>query len=683
MKHLLFFLALLPLSCFAQVDKSDYSTAKFKTLQKSAKIQPRYVPLEVGEVQPEGWIRDWGRLAADGITGHIDEYQGVYTHGWKGYGFEAVGANPEDGTGWPIEQCSYWLDGAVKLAYQLGDEALIKKISERLDIVVDGVLDKGGETFIWWKDKDICNDWFNNWGHGIMGRALISYYQATHKPRVLQALRKVYSNFNLLSPWTNLNSIDGEMCMMRGATNVDAMSEAYIATGDTAILNRLTEYSERPLMKKYEEILGTVSGREREHYRTIHGVTLYEGARVPAILSMWTGNEEERRASDNVLKWAFEYNMLPLGLTSAEEYISGVGTMRSVETCIVPASMWTYTWLTRLSGQTKWMDLTERVFLNAGPAPVARDFKTMCYYQQLNRYSESLPTDAPIPGDGDNKFTPYGHNVLCCVGSSNWIIPNYVENMWMATNDGGLAYMLYGPCRVVKYLGKKKVVLNCTTDFPFDNTINISFSTPDGSVDMPLYFRVPEWTDGMVIKVNGKQQELSEYEGVVRVNRDWNDGDKIQIILPMQVKVEEGREVPYPRDGYFTDKQDEKRNKQVDDSICGAPYQYVQYGPLLYSLPLEDISENEVKPGQKYSYALNIQNIKKDVKIKRGKMAHPWRWNITDAPVTLQVNALDVDWTPTMSEPLPKQAPAVRSKTTLTLVPYNVTKFRVTLFPKP
>jgi hypothetical protein len=62
-------------------------------------------------------------------------------------------------------------------------------------LLVDGVL-KGAGTFIWWKNDSIVLDGFNNWGHGIMGRALVSYYQATHQPRILEALNKVYSRYH-------------------------------------------------------------------------------------------------------------------------------------------------------------------------------------------------------------------------------------------------------------------------------------------------------------------------------------------------------------------------------------------------------------------------------------------------------------------------------------------------------
>lgn len=117
------------------------------------KVAPTFIALLPGAVKPEGWLNDWARSAAEGITGHLDERAAVYAEGYKGTSFKALGVGP-NGTGWPLEQCAYWLDGLVRLAYILDDEVLIKKAQSRLDLVVDGVLE-GGESFVYWQPKDI------------------------------------------------------------------------------------------------------------------------------------------------------------------------------------------------------------------------------------------------------------------------------------------------------------------------------------------------------------------------------------------------------------------------------------------------------------------------------------------------------------------------------------------------
>ena len=109
-------------------------------------------------------------------------------------------------------------------------------------------------------------------------------------------------------------------------------------------------------------------------------------------------------------------------------------------------------WMYRILGERRYGDAIERAFFNAGPAPIARDFQTMCYYQSPNRLrSDSLPCEQPtLPGRAGFVFiVSAAPDVLCCVGAVNRIVPNYIIHMWMATADRGLAAALYGPCTVV------------------------------------------------------------------------------------------------------------------------------------------------------------------------------------------------------------------------------------------
>ena len=58
---------------------------------KGPKVKPHFIPLPPGAVRPTGWLNDWARDAAAGITGHLDERADVFKHGYKGYAFEARG----------------------------------------------------------------------------------------------------------------------------------------------------------------------------------------------------------------------------------------------------------------------------------------------------------------------------------------------------------------------------------------------------------------------------------------------------------------------------------------------------------------------------------------------------------------------------------------------------------------
>ena len=648
----------------AQNDKSiDYAAKKMEAYAKTAKALPSFIPLELGEIKPTGWLKDWATEAANGITGHLDEYVDVFKHGWKGYGFKALGVN-EDGTGWPVEQCSYWLDGGVKLAYILNDTALIRKTSARLDMVINGVLN-GGETFIYWKPKTVTSDWFNNWGHGLMGRALVSYYQATHDPKILKALQKVYQSFTI---WTPQDTIE---YMPRGATNIDAMTETYLMTEDKTILDKIITYS---------KIKGIVAEKNRWFDKRIiardfnHGVTFYETLRVPAMMYSWTGDAKELDASKNVLEWGEKQSLLPVGICSSQEFLAGIGSFRNIETCNVPTSMWSFLWMMRLTGQRNWGDKIEQVFFNAASAPISRDFKTMCYFQSLNRFSNKLPAEIPGPKD-DLKFTNQGCEVLCCVGNSNNILPDYISGMWMATMDNGLAATLYGPCTVDKQIKNEKVTISCNTTYPFDDKIEMIFNMPN-AITMPIYLRIPAWCSHPSIKVNGKSEAIKTEKGFVKIVRNWKSKDKIQLHFPMEVGIQKGRETPFPRQtDYFV-------KGGYKDSTINNPYECITYGPLLFSLPIPDRNANQEVENAKFNYALDVdaKKLSKQIIVTKKPLTGKWTWQL-DAPIQLKVKAKQFDWNPTDAQPLPATPIMDGKETTIDLIPYGCAKFRVTMFP--
>ena len=624
-------------------------------------------PLPPGAVEPRGWLKSWAISAANGITGHLDEYNGTFHEAWKGHGFSALGANA-DGTGWPLEQCSYWLDGAIRLGYMLKDANLIQKASARLDRVVNGVL-QGGESFIYWRPVSAVSDPFNSWAHSHMGRALVAYYLGSGNRKVLEALVKVYKTYPL-------DDLPATFYRVSGAVNLDAMSDTYRISGDRQILDNMLAFAGR---QSYLETARAWAGGQIEPG---HNVIFYEHIRTPALLSSWIDSQHNLSASIAALEWNDTNNLLPMGVSSGEEYHAGIGATRNVETCDVAASLWTNLCLAKCTASPGYLDRMEQIFLNAGPAPVSQDFKTMSYYQRPNRYSRTLPGEEPAnPGKGSYQFTEIGDPVLCCVGNLNRIIPNYVMHMWMATPDGGLAATLYGPSRLTTTVnGGVRVVIESTTAYPFEETIEILLK-PQRQVGFPIYLRIPSWVEEPQISVNGRphaaNHDSSQFQSVVR---DWQHGDRIRLHFPMRVRVLKRNETPYPQIPYFKNSRGIARLKDIHN-----PYASVFYGPLLFSLPIPEQSPNEEVAGFKSNYAINVSTGKPDASeagIDRaaGYSYDQWKWNLS-TPISLRINAQEIAWTPTELQPLPERV-MTGTPTKIILVPYGCTKFGISMFPR-
>jgi hypothetical protein len=321
----------------------------------------------------------------------------------------------------------------------------------------------------------------------------------------------------------------------------------------------------------------------------------------------------------------------------------------------------------------------ERVFFNAGPAPIARDFQTMSYYQSPNRLSLSLPLDRPgCPGNalGDSyRFTDIGHPVLCCVGNSSRIVPNYIMGMWMATADRGVAATLYGPCRLrAQVADGVPVEIESETAYPFEEEIRLTVK-PAKKTEFPLCLRIPAWCQQPSLKLNGQTVAVrKDSKGFAKLQRRWTAGDRVTLRLPMRVEIAKGHETPFPQDKYFTKR---SLSKLTD---VNNPFASVTYGPLLFALPIRDETPDQPVKDAACNYALDASIAPRNVQVLRQPLPTHWSWQL-NAPVKLQLSARQFDWQPTELQPLPAAPVKDGKPATITLVPYGCTKFRVSMFP--
>jgi hypothetical protein len=306
----------------------------------------------------------------------------------------------------------------------------------------------------------------------------------------------------------------------------------------------------------------------------------------------------------------------------------------------------------------------------------------MCYYQSPNRLrADALPCEQPhAPGPGAIRFSSLGcSNVLCCVGALNRIIPNYIIHMWMATHDNGLAATLYGPSTVTAMAGAAvSVKLSTSTDYPFGEAIAIEVD-PAKDVAFPLYLRIPGWCKAPRITVNGSKLPASpDAKGFAKVARTWTRGDVVQLQFPMAPQVIRGYETEFPSANrkYFDFEPAEVFQTRR------LPYASVLMGPLLFSLPMDDLDPNTPAKDAKWQYALDTDASQHDagISVERRPMPSHWDWPL-NAPVSLKVPARTFDWQPTDAQALPDQPVTGTESEMVRLVPYGCTKFRISMFP--
>jgi len=85
---------------------------------------------------------------------------------------------------------------------------------------------------------------------------------------------------------------------------------------------------------------------------------------------------------------------------------------------------------------------------------------------------------------------------------------------------------------------ERKVTLVQETSFPEEEGTTLTIKTA-APVKMPVHFRVPYWaTRGVTVSINGKKQDVTATPGsYLTLDRTWNDGDKIQMAMPMSLHL--------------------------------------------------------------------------------------------------------------------------------------------------
>ena len=175
-------------------------------------------------------------------------------------------------------------------------------------------------------------------------------------------------------------------------------------------------------------------------------------------------------------------------------------------------------------GNMKYIDYYERVLLNhilANYDPL----EGMCVY-----YTSMRPASYKIYCSRFDSF-------WCCTGTGIQA-PAKLGKMIYAHHADSLFVNMY-TASTVKWQ-EQDIVFRTSTDFPKTNIVNIEVESMNRSKKLCVALRLPFWSKGIGIKVNGHNIDTDSCtkQGYVMLKRKWRRGDKIEICLNPQLRAE-------------------------------------------------------------------------------------------------------------------------------------------------
>ena len=123
----------------------------------------------------------------------------------------------------------------------------------------------------------------------------------------------------------------------------------------------------------------------------------------------------------------------------------------------------------------------------------------------------------------------------CCVGTGMESHAKYGDTIYFHGDDS-LFVNLFIPSELS--WPEKNLVVRQETKFPESDTTWLNFQAPT-TVQLALKIRWPAWAGKISVRVNGEKQKISGSPGCyVSLDREWQNGDRVEIQLPMKLHSE-------------------------------------------------------------------------------------------------------------------------------------------------
>jgi len=677
MKYLVTLFILIMLISPKPVENDTEDRNDFYISNREPLVREPYIQLPIGDIKPKGWLLEQLKRQKSGLTGNLDEvYPQVVgeSNGWLG----------GDGDGW--ERGPYWLDGLVPLAYILDDEELKAKAQKWIEWSLENQREDGYFGPIPFEtepeptqgvQKTPREDW---WPKMVMLKVLKQYYMATEDERVLDLMTN-YFHYQLehledqpLDNWSYWGN-------RRGADNLMVIYWLYNHTGDEFLL----ELGDLIHSQTYEwkEVFEDGRIANLNPVAHLHTVNLAMGLKAPVIYYQKNQDEQSIRSVKEGLADLKNVHGFVSGLFGADENLHGNNPTQGTEFCTVVEMMYSFEQIARITGDTYFADYLEKVAFNALPSQHDDHFETRQYFQQANQVKISHEV-RNFYNDANAQLC---FGVLtgypCCTTNMHQGWPKLVQNLWYATQDNGLAAMIYSSNEVTAKVGDgTEIKIIEETDYPFKEEVNFTIQSPN-DIEFPFEFRIPGWADTASIQINGETwKEIQGNSGqMVKIERSWSDGDEVVLKLPMDIRL----------------------SRWAEQSVG------VERGPLVYALKIGERWEqkppeegnwrienpyNEVYATTPWNFGLTNEAVNNsDFEIIYIDKRVDYPWNLENAPVEIKTTGKQIkEWTMYQNSagPLPAsgqhlyghQASTAEVQTEeITLIPYGSTTLRISQFP--
>ncbi len=193
------------------------------------------------------------------------------------------------------------------------------------------------------------------------------------------------------------------------------------------------------------------------------------------------------------------------------------------ETC---ASIALIFWAHRMGlllGEARFFDALERALYNGALAGISLSGNRFFYVN-------------PLESDGTHHRRAW-YSCACCPPNIARLLASLGGYLY-AQSESDLWVNLYVESRVQTELAGHKVKLEVLTEYPWRGVVHVAVR-PESPTRFGLHLRLPSWCESPTLKVNGVPAMLTREQGYAVIRREWREGDRVELHLPMEPRLME------------------------------------------------------------------------------------------------------------------------------------------------
>jgi len=214
------------------------------------------------------------------------------------------------------------------------------------------------------------------------------------------------------------------------------------------------------------------------------------------------------------------------------------------ETCAAIANVYWNQRMFQLHGESKYVDVLEKILYNGLISGVGLDGKSFFYTNAMQIHNSF--SHGSMEPERSGWF-----ECSCCPTNLTRLLPSVPGYVYAQKEDKVFVNLFVNSDASLDILGKK-VEIAQQNNYPWDGDLKFVIS-PAKALDFSLLMRIPGWARNsvipsdlysfetnsdkkVVIKINGAETEYAIENGYAVLKKKWKKGDVVELSLPMEVR---------------------------------------------------------------------------------------------------------------------------------------------------